>query len=34
MDQLSVMVFELFRTEPGTDPAVVADDLAGIRRSL
>ena len=34
MDQLSVMVFDLFRTEPGADPAVVAADLAGIRHSL
>ncbi|WP_374968297.1 hypothetical protein [Terrabacter sp. BE26] len=34
MDQLSVMVFDLFRAAPATDPAVVADELAGIRRSL
>ncbi|HSU73569.1 MAG TPA: hypothetical protein VLI66_01430 [Terrabacter sp.] len=34
MDQLAVMVFDLFREAPGTDPAVVADELAGIRRSL
>jgi hypothetical protein len=34
MDQLTVMVHDLFRAEPGTDPAVVADELAGIRRTL
>src|SRR3954454_6427417 len=34
MDQLTVMVFDLFRTAPGTDPAGVVDALAGIRRSL
>ena len=34
MDQLTVMVFDLFRAAPGTDPAAVADELAGIRRSL
>jgi hypothetical protein len=34
MDQLSVMVFDVFRAQPGTDPAVVADELAGIRRLL
>ncbi|GAA2021112.1 hypothetical protein GCM10009740_07010 [Terrabacter terrae] len=34
MDQLAVMVFDLFRAAPATDPAVVADELAGIRRSL
>src|SRR3954451_14447563 len=34
MDQLAVMVFDLFHTAPGTDPATVADALAGIRHSL
>lgn len=34
MDQLTVMVFELFRTRPATDPTEVADELAGIRRLL
>ena len=34
MDQLAVMIFDLFRARPGTDPAAVADELAGIRRSL
>jgi hypothetical protein len=34
MDQLTVMVHDLFRVEPGTDPAVVAGELAGIRRAL
>jgi len=34
MDQLTVMVFDLFDGQPGTDPAAVADELAGIRRSL
>jgi hypothetical protein len=34
MDQLSVMVFDLFRVAPGTDPAGVLAELAGIRRSL
>ena len=34
MDQLTVMVHDLFRAEPGTDPAAVAEELAGIRRSL
>jgi hypothetical protein len=34
MDQLTVMVLDLFRVEPGTDPADVAAELVGIRRSL
>lgn len=34
MDQLTVMVFDLFEAQPGTEPASVADELAGIRRSL
>jgi hypothetical protein len=34
MDQLSVMVFDLFRADPDADPGAVADALAGIRRSL
>jgi hypothetical protein len=34
MDQLTVMVFDVFRAEPGTDPTPVAAELAGIRRSL
>ena len=34
MDQLAVMVLDLFRAEPDADPAEVADELAGIRRSL
>jgi hypothetical protein len=34
MDQLTVMVFDLFRAEPDADPRVVADELAGIRRTL
>ena len=34
MDQLSVLVFDLFRAEPDADARVVADALAGIRRSL
>ena len=34
MDQLAVMIFDLFRARPGTDPAAVADELAGIRKSL
>jgi hypothetical protein len=34
MDQLAVMVFDLFGAEPGADPASVADELAGIRRAL
>ncbi|HET7801202.1 MAG TPA: hypothetical protein VFL38_12325 [Humibacillus xanthopallidus] len=34
MDQLTVMVHDLFRARPGTDPAAVAEELAGIRRSL
>ncbi len=34
MDQLSVMVHDLYRAEPQADPAVVAQELAGIRRSL
>jgi hypothetical protein len=33
-DQLSVMVFDLFRARPDTDPRVVADELADLRRSL
>jgi len=34
MDQLSVLVFDLFRAEPDADARVVADALAGIRRLL
>jgi hypothetical protein len=34
MDQLAVMVLDLYRVRPGTDPVAVADELAGIRRSL
>ncbi|GGM97055.1 hypothetical protein GCM10009721_24820 [Terrabacter tumescens] len=34
MDQLAVMVHDVFVTEPDADPALVADALAGIRRSL
>jgi hypothetical protein len=34
MDQLSVMVFDVFRADPGADPAPVADALARIRRTL
>lgn len=34
MDQLTVMVHELFAAEPDADPAAVAADLAGIRHSL
>lgn len=34
MDQLTVMVFDVFRAEPGTDPTQVAAELAGIRRAL
>ena len=34
MDQLTVMVFDVFHTQPNADPAVVAAALAGIRRSL
>ncbi|MCU1536627.1 MAG: hypothetical protein JWP82_978 [Humibacillus sp.] len=34
MDQLAVMVHDLFAARPGTDPAVVAGELAGIRRTL
>jgi len=34
MDQLAVMVHDLFVTEPDADPAVVANALAGIRRAL
>ncbi|KRB43266.1 hypothetical protein [Terrabacter sp. Root181] len=34
MDQLAVMVLDLYRARPGTDPTSVADELAGIRRSL
>ncbi|WP_256793633.1 hypothetical protein [Terrabacter sp. Ter38] len=34
MDQLSVLVFDLFRAEPDADARVVTDALAGIRRSL
>jgi hypothetical protein len=29
-----VMVHDLFAALPGTDPAAVADELAGIRRAL
>ena len=34
MDQLTVMVHDLYRAEPHADPAAVAEQLAGIRRSL
>ena len=34
MDQLAVMVHDLFVTEPYADPAVVANALAGIRKAL
>ncbi|TQM64161.1 hypothetical protein [Humibacillus xanthopallidus] len=34
MDQLTVMVHDLFRAQPGADPAPVAEELAGIRRAL
>ncbi|WP_344253222.1 hypothetical protein [Terrabacter carboxydivorans] len=34
MDQLAVMVHDLFVTEPDADPGVVAEALAGIRRLL
>ncbi|WP_404391960.1 hypothetical protein [Humibacillus xanthopallidus] len=34
MDQLTVMVHDLYRAEPDADPAAVAEELAGIRRSL
>ena len=34
MDQLTVMVYDLFATRPGTDPAAVAAELGGIRRTL
>lgn len=34
MDQLTVMVQDLFRAEPDADPASVAAALAGIRRAL
>ena len=34
MDQLTVMVHDLCRTEPGADAAGVVEELAGIRRSL
>src|SRR5829696_7589413 len=34
MDQLAVMLYDLFQVRPGTDPAGVTDELAGIRRSL
>ena len=34
MDQLSVMVLDVFRAEPEADRAEVAEQLAGIRRSL
>jgi hypothetical protein len=34
MDQLTVMVHDLFTAQPGTDPAAVAEELAGIRRAL
>lgn len=34
MDQLTVMVHDLCRAEPDADPAEVAKELAGIRRSL
>ncbi|MEW1954791.1 hypothetical protein [Terrabacter sp. NPDC080008] len=34
LDQLTVMVFDLFSAQPDADPADVADALAGIRRSL
>lgn len=34
MDQLTVMVHDLFVTQPDRDPAVVAEELAGIRHLL
>ncbi len=34
MDQLTVMVFDLFLFQPRADPAAIADELAGIRREL
>lgn len=34
MDQLAVMVHDLFVTEPDADPGVVGEALAGIRRSF
>ncbi|MDN5768423.1 MAG: hypothetical protein L0H78_21770 [Humibacillus sp.] len=34
MDQLQVMVFDLFDGRPDTNPALIAEQLSGIRRSL
>ena len=34
MDQLTVMVHDLFATQPGRDPAPVAAELTGIRKLL
>ena len=34
MDQLTVMVHDVFRSDPGAEPAGVAAELAGIRRTL
>lgn len=34
MDELTVMVFDLFDKVPGVDPAAVADELSGIRQQL
>jgi hypothetical protein len=34
MDQLTVMVHDLYRARPGADPTAVAEELAGIRRVL
>ena len=34
MDQLTVMVHDLFRAQPGADAAAVAEELAGLRRAL
>ena len=34
MDQLTVMVWDVFATEPGADPAGVLSELRGIRAAL
>ncbi|MEO5745926.1 MAG: hypothetical protein ABIQ53_15230 [Terracoccus sp.] len=34
MNQLEVMVFDLFTGQPETNPAVVTEQLSGIRRAL
>jgi hypothetical protein len=34
MDQLTVMVYDLYATQPGTDRADVVSQLSGIRKSL